>query len=139
MVVIVGLNQIFYRTAMGRAFRAVSDDPTTSQLMGIDNKHVFAMAMGLALGLCALSAFFLGIRANFDPSIGPARLIFAFEAVIIGGLGSLWGTLAGGVILGLAQTVGASINPEWQLLSGHLVFLLVLLVRPRGLFSGGSL
>ena len=77
---------------------------------------------------------FLGIRANFDPSIGPARLIFAFEAVIIGGLGSLWGTLAGGVLLGLAQTIGSAINPEWQILAGHLAFLVVLVVRPRGFF-----
>ncbi len=134
IAVIVGLNQIFYRTAMGRAFRAVSDDPTTSQLMGIDNRRLFAIAMGIALAVCALAGLFLGIRANFDPSIGPARLIFAFEAVIIGGLGSLWGTLAGGIVLGIAQTVGAAINPEWQLLFGHLAFLLVLLLRPRGLF-----
>ena len=73
-------------------------------------------------------------RANFDPSIGPARLLYAFEAVIIGGLGSLWGTLAGGIVLGLAQTIGARINPEWQILTGHLAFLVVLMVRPRGLF-----
>lgn len=136
--VIVALNQLFYRTAMGRAFRAVSDDPSTAQLMGIDNRRVFATAMGLALAVSALAAFFLGVRANFDPSIGPARLIFAFEAVIIGGLGSLWGTLAGGVILGLAQTIGAEINPEWQLLAGHLVFLAVLVLRPRGLFARGA-
>jgi branched-chain amino acid transport system permease protein len=134
IAVIIGLNQIFYRTAMGRAFRAVSDDPSTAQLMGIDNKRLFAIAMGIALAVCALAAFFLGIRANFDPSIGPARLIFAFEAVIIGGLGSLWGTLAGGIVLGVAQTVGAAINPEWQLLAGHVAFLLVLVFRPRGLF-----
>jgi branched-chain amino acid transport system permease protein len=74
------------------------------------------------------------LRANFDPTIGPARLIYAFEAVIIGGLGSLWGTLAGGVILGVAQTFGARINPEWQILAGHIAFLVVLAVRPRGLF-----
>jgi branched-chain amino acid transport system permease protein len=138
IAVIVGLNQIFYRTAMGRAFRAVSDDPAIAQLMGVDNKRVFATAMGLALAVGAVAAVFLGVRANFDPSIGPARLIFAFEAVIIGGLGSLWGTLAGGVLLGLAQTIGAEINPEWQLLSGHLVFLAVLVVRPRGLFARGA-
>jgi branched-chain amino acid transport system permease protein len=137
IVVIFGLNQIFYRTAMGRAFRAVSDDPAIAQLMGVDNKRVFATAMGLALAVGAVAAVFLGVRANFDPSIGPARLIFAFEAVIIGGLGSLWGTLAGGVLLGLAQTIGAEINPEWQLLAGHLVFLAVLVVRPRGLFARG--
>jgi branched-chain amino acid transport system permease protein len=77
---------------------------------------------------------YLGLRANFDPNIGPARLIYAFEAVIIGGLGSLWGTLIGGIVIGVAQTLGAAINPEWQILSGHIAFLLVLLVRPRGLF-----
>ena len=134
LVVIVGLNQIFYRTATGRAFRAVSDDPVTAQLMGIDNKRLFAVAMGLAFVVSAVAALFLGVRANFDPSIGPARLIFAFEAVIIGGLGSLWGTLAGGVLLGVAQTIGSAINPEWQILAGHVAFLVVLLVRPRGFF-----
>jgi branched-chain amino acid transport system permease protein len=134
VLVITGLNQLFYRTALGRAFRAVSDDPTTAQLMGIDNKQLFAVAMGIALSVCAVAALFLGIRSNFDPSIGPARLIFAFEAVIIGGLGSLWGTLAGGVVLGTAQTFGAAVNPEWQLLAGHLAFLAVLVLRPRGLF-----
>ena len=77
---------------------------------------------------------FLAIRTNFDPAIGPARLIYAFEAVIIGGLGSLWGTLAGGVVLGIAQSIGARIDPGWQILAGHLAFLLVLLLRPRGLF-----
>ena len=74
------------------------------------------------------------LRANFDPTIGPARLLYAFEAVIIGGLGSLWGTLAGGIVIGLAQTIGARINPEWQILAGHLAFLVVLVLRPRGLF-----
>jgi branched-chain amino acid transport system permease protein len=81
-----------------------------------------------------IAALYLGVRSNFDPTIGPARLIYAFEAVIIGGLGSLWGTLAGGVIIGVAQTLGGAINPEWQILSGHIAFLIVLLIRPRGLF-----
>jgi branched-chain amino acid transport system permease protein len=134
IVVIVALNQLFYRTALGRAFRAVSDDPVTARLMGIDDRQLFAIAMGIALAVCTVAALFLGLRANFDPTIGPGRLIFAFEAVIIGGLGSLWGTLAGGVIVGVAQTIGASINPEWQLLAGHLAFLVVLAVAPRGLF-----
>ena len=134
IAVIVGLNQLFYRTKMGRAFRAVSDDPTTAQLMGVDPRRVFAIAMGLAFGVAAIAALFLGVRSNFDSSIGPARLIFAFEAVIIGGLGSLWGTLAGGVFLGLAQTIGAAVNPEWQILAGHVAFLVVLIARPRGLF-----
>ncbi len=134
ILVILALNQLFYRTAMGRAFRAVSDDPSTAQLMGVDPRRIFAIAMGIAFAVAAVAALFLGIRSNFDPSIGPARLIFAFEAVIIGGLGSLWGTLAGGVLLGLAQTIGAEIDPEWQILAGHLAFLVVLVARPRGLF-----
>lgn len=132
--VIVALNQIFYRTALGRAFRATSDDPVTTGLMGIDPKGIFAIATGLAMIVVTLAALYLGMRANFDPSIGPARLIYAFEAVIIGGLGSLWGTLAGGVLIGVAQTLGAALNPEWQILSGHIAFLIVLLLRPRGLF-----
>ena len=134
IAVIVGLNQIFYRTALGRAFRATSDDPVTASLMGIAPKGIFAIATGLAMVVVTIAALYLGMRANFDPSIGPARLIYAFEAVIIGGLGSLWGTLAGGIIIGVAQPMGAAINPEWQILSGHIAFLIVLLIRPRGLF-----
>jgi branched-chain amino acid transport system permease protein len=134
IAVIVALNAIFYRTALGRAFRATSDDAVTAGLMGIEPRRIFAVATGLAMVVVTIAALYLGMRANFDPSIGPARLIYAFEAVIIGGLGSLWGTLAGGIIIGVAQTVGAAINPEWQILAGHVAFLVVLLVRPRGLF-----
>jgi branched-chain amino acid transport system permease protein len=134
IAVILLLNALFYRTAVGRAFRATSDDVEIAQLMGINNRSIYALTMGISLAVCALAAFFLGTRANFDPSIGPARLLYAFEAVIIGGLGSLWGTLAGGIVVGLAQTIGAHIDPEWQLLSGHIAFLIVLVIRPRGLF-----
>ena len=90
--------------------------------------------MALALAVTAIAAILLGIRTSFDPSIGGGRLIFGFEAVIIGGLGNLWGTLVGGVILGVAQTIGANINPGWQLLSGHIVFLIIVAIRPNGLF-----
>ena len=134
VLVIVGLNQLFYRTELGRAFRATSDDATTASLMGIKPANIFATATGIALVIVTIAALYLGLRSNFDPNIGPARLIYAFEAVIIGGLGSLWGTLIGGIIIGVAQTLGAAINPEWQILSGHIAFLIVLLVRPRGLF-----
>lgn len=134
VVVIWGLNQLFYRTALGRAFRATSDDAVTAQLMGIRPQNVFAIATGLALVVATIAALFLGTRANFDPSIGPARLLYAFEAVIIGGLGSLWGTLAGGIVIGVAQALGAAVNPEWQILSGHIAFVAVLMLRPRGLF-----
>lgn len=134
LVVIITLNQLFYRTSLGRAFRATSDDPVTASLMGIKPANIFAKATGIAMIIVTIAALYLGMRSNFDPSIGPARLIYAFEAVIIGGLGSLWGTLLGGIIIGVAQTVGSSINPEWQILSGHIAFLIVLLFRPRGLF-----
>ena len=134
IAVILLLNLLFYRTALGRAFRATSDDLEIAQLMGIDHRRIYSIAMGIAMVVATIAALYLGIRANFDPTIGPARLIYAFEAVIIGGLGSLWGTLAGGIIIGLAQTVGAKMNPEWQILAGHIAFLVVVVLRPRGLF-----
>lgn len=134
IAVIAALQLLFYRTALGRAFRATSDDQTVAQLMGLDTRHVFATAMALSLAVIAVAGVFLAIRANFDPSIGPARLIFGFEAVIIGGLGSMWGTLAGGIILGISQAIGAQIDPGWQLLAGHIVFLAILAARPQGLF-----
>tara|TARA_R110002072_G_scaffold296807_1_gene468980 strand:- start:2489 stop:3352 length:864 start_codon:yes stop_codon:yes gene_type:complete len=134
VAVIAGLQWTFYRTALGRAFRAVSDDQDTAQLMGLNKAHVFGLAMALALAVTAIAGVLLGIRTSFDPSIGGGRLIFGFEAVIIGGLGNLWGTLAGGIILGVAQTLGAAVNPGWQLLAGHVAFLIVLAVRPNGLF-----
>jgi branched-chain amino acid transport system permease protein len=134
VAVIAALQFIFYRTALGRAFRATADNPSVAQLMGLDNRHIFALAMALSLAVVAIAGVFLAVRANFDPSQGPARLIFGFEAVIIGGLGSLWGTLAGGMILGVAQAVGAHLDPGWQLLAGHIAFLLVLAGRPEGLF-----
>ncbi|MDO6522887.1 branched-chain amino acid ABC transporter permease [Shimia thalassica] len=134
VAVIWGLQWTFYHTALGRAFRAVSDNQDIAQLMGLNRRHIFGVAMALALGVTAIAGILLGIRTSFDPSIGGGRLIFGFEAVIIGGLGNLWGTLVGGVILGVAQTVGAKIDPGWQILSGHLAFLLILAIRPNGLF-----
>ena len=134
VAVIAGLQFIFYRTSLGRAFRATSDNSDIAQLMGLNKAHVFGMAMALALAVTAIAGILLGIRTSFDPSVGGARLIFGFEAVIIGGLGNLWGTLAGGVILGVAQTIGAKIDPGWQLLAGHIAFLVVLAIRPQGLF-----
>jgi branched-chain amino acid transport system permease protein len=134
VAVIAALQFVLYRTALGRAFRATADDPAVAQLMGLDNRHVFALAMALSFAVMAIAGVFLAVRANFDPSFGPARLIFGFESVIIGGLGSLWGTLAGGILLGIAQGIGGKIDPGWQMLAGHLALLLVLAVRPEGLF-----
>ncbi|MEX5684757.1 branched-chain amino acid ABC transporter permease [Pseudomonas silesiensis] len=134
LLIIGGLQLLFYKTALGRAFRATSDDQQTARLMGVNNAHIFGLAMALAMAVVSIAGVFLAIRTSFDPTVGPARLLYGFEAVIIGGLGSLWGTLAGGVILGVAQALGAKIDPGWQILAGHLVFLLILVVRPRGLF-----
>ncbi|MCP4318946.1 MAG: branched-chain amino acid ABC transporter permease [Hyphomicrobiales bacterium] len=134
-VVVIGVLQwIFYRSAWGRAFRATSDNQDIAQLMGLNKSHVFGLAMALALVVVAIAGIFLGVRTSFDPSAGPGRLIFGFEAVIIGGLGNLWGTLVGGIILGVCQNIGAQINPGWQLLAGHIAFLVILAIRPRGLF-----
>jgi branched-chain amino acid transport system permease protein len=134
VAVIAGLQVLFYRTALGRAFRATSDDRTVAQLMGVETKHIFGLAMALSLAVAAIAGIFMGIRKSFDPYSGPLMLIFGFEAIIIGGLGSLWGTLAGGVVLGVAQTVGAQINVGWPIIAGHIAFVLVLLLRPQGLF-----
>jgi branched-chain amino acid transport system permease protein len=134
VVGIAGLQLLFYRTRLGRAFRAVSDDADTAELMGIDNRKLYAMALGIAMIFTALAGVLFGIRTIFAPSSGPIRLILAFEAVIIGGLGSMWGTLIGGVVLGLAQAIGAALDPTWQTLAGHLAFLAILIVRPSGLF-----
>ena len=134
LAVIAVLQWIFYRTALGRAFRATSDDQAIAQLMGLNDKHIFGLAMAMAMVVVAIAGVFLGIRTSFHPAGGPGMLIFGFEAVIIGGLGNLWGTLIGGIILGVSQNIGAQLNPGWQLLAGHIAFLFVLAIRPRGLF-----
>lgn len=134
VVAIGALQWMFKHTRVGRAFRAVSDDPQTASLMGVNRSHVYALAMVFAGIMVALAGAFLVLRTTVSPTDGPARLLYAFEAVIIGGLGSLWGTVAGGVVLGVAQAIGAKLNPGWGILAGHLAFLGVLWVRPQGLF-----
>lgn len=135
VVVLLGLQLFLGRTRMGRAFRATADNQRAAQLMGIDNRHLYGMAMAFALAIVAIGGVFIGIRTTFSPSAGPLRLIFAYEAVIIGGLGSLWGTLVGGVALGIAQVIGDHVHQGWGMLFGHLLFLLILAFRPQGLFA----
>ena len=135
VLLLTGLQIFLSRTSLGKAFRATSDDPATAELMGINSEQIYGLAMGLSLAIVGLAGVLLGIRTNFAPADGPERLIFAFEAVIIGGLGNLWGTLAGGIILGLAQNIGAQLNPTWFQLAGHIVTVLVLVFRPTGLFA----
>lgn len=135
LVCTAALSWLFRRTRLGMAFRATSDDPATAQLVGIKDKHVYALAMGIAFAVMAVGGVFTGMRASFMPDLGPSYLIYSFEAVVIGGVGSIWGTLAGAILLGIAQGVGYSLGPGWGILTGHIVFLLVLLFKPAGLFS----
>ena len=134
VVVLSALQWLLHHTQVGRAMRATSDDRATASLVGINNRRLYALAMGISLATVAIAGVFLAIRTTFTPATGPARLIFGFEAVIVGGLGSLWGTLLGGIVIGVAQTVGAQISTGWGIFAGHLVFMLVLLLRPQGLF-----
>ena len=112
VITIAALEALLYWTDLGRAFRATSDNSDTARLYGVNNRHVYAMATAIALAVVSIAGILFGIRTIFDPTIGPARLLYAFEVVIIGGLGSLWGTLAGGVILGVAQALGGAFDPE---------------------------
>ncbi|WP_330646910.1 MULTISPECIES: branched-chain amino acid ABC transporter permease [Thioclava] len=133
IAVIWALQLVFYKTSLGRMLRATSDDAEIVPLMGGNRGHTFALATALASVVVGIAGIWLAMKTNFDPAAGPARLLFAFEAVIIGGLGNLWGTLLGGIILGVAQTLGAQVDAGFQILAGHLVFLLVLIFRPTGL------
>jgi len=132
-IVIYGGLQIFLsKTRSGRQMRATAQDPDTAELVGINSRAVYARATAIAVAIAAIGGVFLAIRSSFSPYTGPTYLIFAFEAVVIGGLGSsLWATLAGGIVLGIAQTIGGQINTEYPVLAGHIVFLAVLL-SPRG-------
>ena len=127
------LHWFLNRTQTGRAMRATSDDPTAAELVGINNRHIYALATAIGLFAAGIAGILFGMRTQFSPSLGPIALIFAFEAVIIGGLGSLWGTLLGGMVLGVGQSIGAQINPAYGVLAGQLVFIAILLFRPQGL------
>ena len=132
-----GLHLVLARTPLGRRIRAVADDPATAQLVGVNATAVNAMAAAIAMMTVAVAGTFLAMRAAVDPYAGAPQLIFAFEAVMIGGAGSLWGTLAGGIALGVAQSLGAQIHTQGFLIAGHVLFLLVLLGRL--LLAGRSL
>lgn len=131
-----GLQLLLAWTPLGRAIRATAEDPDTAELVGINSRSVYAAAAAIAVMTVAVGGTFLGMRATFGPYAGPTQLIFAFEAVVIGGLGSMWGTLFGGIVLGVAQNIGAQIAPNGFLIAGHAVFLLVLGAR---LASGSAI
>ncbi|TFZ05541.1 branched-chain amino acid ABC transporter permease [Ramlibacter henchirensis] len=128
------LQWLFSGTSIGRSFRAVSDDPEVAELMGLHAGRVYALATGIAFLVVAIAGVLQAMRTTVAPSDGPLLLLFSFEAVIIGGMGSFWGTLAGAMLLGVAQQVGFRFDPGWGIWFGHLVFLAVLVLRPQGLF-----
>ena len=129
-----GLQWLFNHSALGRSFRAVSDDLEIAQLMGLNAKRVYAYATGIAFMLITVAGVLQAMRTTVSPSDGPMLLLFAFESVIIGGMGSFWGTLIGALLLGITQQIGFRFDPGWGIWFGHIVFLLLLVVRPQGLF-----
>jgi branched-chain amino acid transport system permease protein len=139
IVVLLGLQQYLSHSKYGRLIRAVADDREAAQLSGADFRHVFGIAAAIAFGTVAVAGILQGMITTINPAIGTDTiLLFAFASVVIGGLGSLWGTLLGGVVLGVAQAVGAQVNPSYEQLAGYGVFLLVLVIRPQGLTSRGA-
>ncbi len=128
------LDLLLYHTGIGAKIRAVSDDVAAADLIGLSSVRIYAVAMGISFVTIGIAAGFMSIWTNFDPASGPARLLIAFEVIVLGGLGSLWGSLAGGVVLGIAQSIGGQFDIAWQIIAGHVVFLIVLAVRPQGLF-----
>jgi len=133
LLITFGLNYFLTNSRMGRALRATSDDPGAADLVGINNRHIYAIATAIGLLSAGIGGILFGMRTQFAPSFGPIALIFAFESVIIGGLGSLWGTFIGGIVLGVGQSIGAQIQPSYGVLAGHLVFIAILIFRPQGI------
>jgi branched-chain amino acid transport system permease protein len=139
VVVLLGLQYFLSASKYGRLIRAVADDREAAQLSGVDYRHVFGIAAAIAIGSVALAGIAQGLYSQFAPTTGTDTiLLFAFAAVVIGGLGSLWGTLVGGVILGVAQQIGTQINSSSGFLAGYIVFLAVLVLRPQGLVARGA-
>jgi branched-chain amino acid transport system permease protein len=134
IVMVGGLDLILYRSGIGAKIRAVSDDVVAADLIGLSSARIYAIAMGISFITIGIAAGFMSVWSNFDPSSGPTRLLIAFEVIVLGGLGSMWGSLVGGIVLGVAQTIGGQFDIAWQLMAGHIVFLIVLAVRPQGLF-----
>jgi branched-chain amino acid transport system permease protein len=135
VLVLLILQLFLSRTSTGRLIRAVADDREAAQMSGANYRHIFGIAAAIAFATVALAGIAYGMMTQFAPTSGGVNLLFAFEAVVIGGIGSLWGTLIGGIALGIAQQFGAHFNVEYQILAGNVLFLIVLAIRPQGLFG----
>ena len=138
LAIYAGTETLLAHSHWGRQARAVADDPATARLVGVSDRRLFALMTGFILTIISLASVLYGMRTPFSPTAGPERLIFAFEAVVLGGLGNLWGTFAGGLVIGLTQVLGQQIDTGLGAFFGHLVFLGMLVARPRGLFGRGA-
>ena len=124
------------RTRFGRIVRATADLSDIVKLMGVKPARVYNLVMGLSLALGAVAGVLLSVRSSFTPFSGADRLLIAFEVIVLGGIGSFWGALLGGIALGMAQLAGLKFDANAGLLYAHLLFLAGLLLRPRGLIPG---
>lgn len=134
LVVYTLVHLLVARTHIGRQARAVADDRATARLVGIHDQRLFGLMAGFVLAVIALASVLYGVRTPFSPSAGPERLLYAFEAVVLGGLGSIWGTFLGGLVIGMAQVIGTRVDTGLGPFFGHVVFLLALVAKPQGLF-----
>ncbi|WP_299048812.1 branched-chain amino acid ABC transporter permease [uncultured Tateyamaria sp.] len=128
-------SHLIHRTELGIFFRAASDDPDIARAFGINERDVFSKAFAVVGVLTAIAGAFLAVKTQFNPFSGNDRLIYAFQVVVLGGLGSLRGVFLGGLILGVAQGLGAYFHPSLQIVMGHMVFVAVLIFRPTGFFG----
>ncbi|MGI6730790.1 MAG: branched-chain amino acid ABC transporter permease [Anaerovoracaceae bacterium] len=135
-LLIIVLAYYFKNTYQGKAIMAASDDKEAAQLMGVNIKNIYGIAMGISLATAGVAGVLIGMIYNFYPTSGSSYLVIAFAVVVIGGIGSTWGTLFAGLIFGIAQVLGAYFfGASAQLLTGYVVLLIMLIVRPQGLFS----
>ena len=136
IIVMLLLRTFFAKTYLGRAIMAASQDKRAAQLMGINSKRVYGLAFAIAMASAAIAGVFLGLTFPFTPTSGTSFLAIAFGTVVIGGLGSILGTFLGGILLGVAQTLGGYFfGPASQMLIVYVIVLVILAVRPQGLFG----
>lgn len=135
VILFIALHWTIKHTAFGRIVRATADLRDTVRLMGVKPARVYNIVMGLSLALGAVGGVLLAVRSSFTPFSGADRLLIAFEVVVLGGIGSFWGALLGGIALGMAQLAGLKLDPNAGLLYAHLLFFIGLLLRPSGLVA----
>jgi branched-chain amino acid transport system permease protein len=136
ILVMLFLHQFLKRTYLGRAIRAAAQDRKTAHLMGINTDRVYAYTFAISMALAAIAGIFLGLTFSFTPISGMSFLIIALGVVVLGGMGSIVGTLVGGLAFGLAQTLGGYFfGVAAQMLVAYVMVLVVLAVIPRGIFG----